>query len=924
MPDDPTCNIVGNLPHLYAHKTVRIFEDNGSRGIVDPGDVLRYSIVISNFGAIPATGVVLTDSIPDHTTYVAGSLRLNGQAISGSAFPLSAGLSVHSDDNPGAGIISAGRNATITFEVTVNTTLPDNVTPLPAGTLIRNQGRVTSNELPQELTDADGVPTNGRQPTVIVVGDVQVLSVTKEVMVVGGGVAQAGGQLEYVIRVTNVGGLAATRVVVTDDLSPPLGNQVVYVAGSARLNGLAAGTSYAGALLTADYGALYGDLLPGDVAVVRFRVQINTGLPLGTTITNTGVVRWNDRTESASVSIDVGGTPGSASINGMVWHDANLDKRLDTLEHGLENWSVELYRANQLVSSVVTGAGGVYRISGIIPNAGTTETYELRFRAPGAGPNTASMGQTDSPFTNGPQRITAISAASGANLLNLNLPLWPNGTVYNSVSRIPVSGATLRLLNAATGAALPAACFDDPLQQNQFTAQDGFYKFDLNFSNGSCPSGGAYLIEVTPPAVDYTAGPSQVIPPASDSGSEPFSIPTCPGGAGDAIPATVEYCEATISALVPPTSVPPRTAGTVYYLHLRLGNGHLPGHSQIFNNPIPIDPVLDGAVAITKIASKVNVTRADLVPYTITVTNVFGVPLYDVGIVDRIPAGFKYVKGSARLDGRRLEPDVDGRGLVWDGLQLPVNTRYTLQFLLVVGAGVSEGEYVNRAYVHNSVTRDTISGEATATVRVIPDPTFDCTDIIGKVFDDRNLNGRQDKGEKGLAGVRLVTARGLIATTDEHGRFHITCAVVPDEDRGSNFIVKLDERSLPTGYRLTTENPRVQRATRGKMLRFNFGATIHRVVRIDVADGVFEPNTTELRLQWAPKLTQLLEELKKAPSVLSLSYLVDVEREGLVRERLDVLKKEITRQWDRSDQGYRLPIETEVFWRRGDPVSGRR
>jgi hypothetical protein len=243
--------------------------------------------------------------------------------------------------------------------------------------------------------------------------------------------------------------------------------------------------------------------------------------------------------------------------------------------------------------------------------------------------------------------------------------------------------------------------------------------------------------------------------------------------------------------------------------------------------------------------------------------------------------------------------------------------------LLVVGSGVSEGEYVNRALVINTATGGTVSGEATATVRVIPDATFDCTDVIGKVFDDRNLNGRQDAGEKGLPGVRLVTARGLIATTDEHGRFHITCAAVPDEDRGGNLILKLDERSLPSGYRLTTENPRVQRATRGKMLRFNFGATIHRVVRIDIADGVFEPRTSELRWPWTPKIAQLLEELKKAPSVLRLSYLADVEGESLVRERLDALKQEITKGWNRSDGGYRLDIETEVFWRRGAPPAGR-
>ncbi len=168
----------------------------------------------------------------------------------------------------------------------------------------------------------------------------------------------------------------------------------------------------------------------------------------------------------------------------------------------------------------------------------------------------------------------------------------------------------------------------------------------------------------------------------------------------------------------------------------------------------------------------------------------------------------------------------------------------------------------------------------------------------------------------------MVTVRGLIATTDKHGRFHITCVAVPDEDRGSNVILKLDERSLPTGFRLTTENPRVQRATRGKMIRFNFGATIHRVVRIDIADGVFEPNTTELRMQWTPKITQLLKELKKAPSVLRLSYLGDVENKGLVKERLEALKKKITKQWKQSDSSYRLTIETEVFWRRGAPLAG--
>ena len=86
----------------------------------------------------------------------------------------------------------------------------------------------------------------------------------------------------------------------------------------------------------------------------------------------------------------------------------------------------------------------------------------------------------------------------------------------------------------------------------------------------------------------------------------------------------------------------------------------------------------------------------------------------------------------------------------------------------------------------------------------MPDPTFDCTDVIGKVFDDTNRNGEQDEGEPGLPGVRVVTGRGLAARTDQYGRFHITCAVTPREGRGSNFVLKLDDRTLPSGYRMST------------------------------------------------------------------------------------------------------------------------
>jgi uncharacterized repeat protein (TIGR01451 family) len=354
-------------------------------------------------------------------------------------------------------------------------------------------------------------------------------------------------------------------------------------------------------------------------------------------------------------------------------------------------------------------------------------------------------------------------------------------------------------------------------------------------------------------------------------------------------------------------------------LHLTFDDSQPPGSAQIFNNHIPLDPVLNDAVSISKTTPMLSVSRGQLVPYTITVDSEVDFDLQNLTIADRVPPGFRYVSGSARINGVPAEPTVNGRELLWSNLGLTGAGRNELQLLLAVGAGISEGEYVNRAQAIHSITGNVLSGEATATVRLVPDPNFDCTDVMGKVYDDSNRNGIQDLDERGIGGVRLVTARGLSTTTDQYGRFHITCAIVPREGRGSNFILKLDDRTLPSGFRASTTPVQMERATRGKTLRFSFGASIHRVVGLDIADPVFEPGMTDLRPQWRPRVNLLLEELQKGPAILRLSYLADVEDPQLVEDRVEAIKTRILSDWDPLQHGYELVVEPEVFWRRGGP-----
>jgi uncharacterized repeat protein (TIGR01451 family)/fimbrial isopeptide formation D2 family protein len=916
--NDPTRDIVGSLPLLDAHKTVALVVDNGLPGEVDGGDVLRYTLTVSNANAIAATGVQLTDAVPANTTYVADSTTLNGVAVGapdGGVSPLAAGLAVNSAGSA-AGTVAGHASAVVTFDVQVDA-------GTPAGTVISNQGLLDSNELPVEPTDADGIDSNGDQPTLVVVGTAQQLSIVKEVSVVGGGMAQAGGFLDYTVRVTNTGVVPVTALRLRDDLAA-LAGQAGYVAGSARLNGAVAGVSVAANVISADHGATYGNLAVGASATLRFRVQVDAGVAAGTTLVNTGEATWSPSafSASASASIAIGGMPGTVTLNGQAWHDADFDDAPGAGEAGLVDWTVELYRGGSLLGSTRTDSGGLYRFSGLAPATVPADHYELRFRAPGAGATTAALGRASSAFSNGLQRISAISAAGGSSVQGLNLPIDPNGVVYDALLRQPVAGATLVLVDAASGSPVAAGCFDDPVQQGQVTTASGFYKFDLNFSDASCASGGNYLVRATPPASGYSAGESRLLPPATSLATAPLDVPSCPGGADDAVPATADACEAQAGTQPPAPGVPAGT-GTRYFLHLTLAGGVVPGDRQLFNNHIPLDPVLDNTVAISKTSALVNVSRGQLVPYVIRVRNSLPVTLTDIRLVDRFPAGFKYVAGSARLDGVKVEPAATGLELGWPGLSLPANGERVLRLLMVVGAGVGEGDHVNRARVFNTVTGDAASGEARATVRVVPDPTFDCTDVIGKVFDDANLNGVQDKGEAGLPGVRLATARGLLVTSDVHGRFHVTCAVTPDENRGSNFILKLDDRTLPSGYRVTTANPEVLRATRGKMLKFSFGAALHKVVRLDLANGVFEPGTTTLRPQWATRLPLLLDTLRRAPSVLRLAYLAETEEEALVQRRVKAIRQLLATEWARAGNPYELAIETEVFWRTGAPPARR-
>jgi uncharacterized repeat protein (TIGR01451 family) len=325
-------------------------------------------------------------------------------------------------------------------------------------------------------------------------------------------------------------------------------------------------------------------------------------------------------------------------------------------------------------------------------------------------------------------------------------------------------------------------------------------------------------------------------------------------------------------------------------------------------------------LVVTKVTPRPEISVGGLVPYTITIRNNDTISRTGISLVDQFPAGFKYRERSASVDGVPTEPSISGRRLSWSNLSVGPGKTLTVRLLLTAGAGLTSGEYTNEAWLIDGTSGIVISNVGSAKVRIVPDATFDCTDIIGKVFDDANRNGYLEDGERGIANVRLVTVNGQIITTDAEGRYHIACADIPNAYRGSNFVLKLDVRSLPTGYRVTTENPMSMRITAGKMARMNFGASVHRVVRIDLMSDAFEAGSANLKGPWVQSVAALVPELRQQHALLRIAYRRHAsEDKVLAVQRVQALEAIVKEAWRQQGGAGVLPIESEIYLGQAPP-----
>ena len=105
-----------NAPDLSVVKSVL------PAGPQPPLTVLTYTIVVTNNGLGNAASVVVTDPAPGFTTYVAGSITLNGGSLTDANLDDAAdfGFTAANAVTVTIGTLAPGASATVTFQVTID------------------------------------------------------------------------------------------------------------------------------------------------------------------------------------------------------------------------------------------------------------------------------------------------------------------------------------------------------------------------------------------------------------------------------------------------------------------------------------------------------------------------------------------------------------------------------------------------------------------------------------------------------------------------------------------------------------------------------------------------------------------------------------------------------------------------------------
>ena len=251
--------------------------ENGLDYVIE-GEKVTYSITVRNDGQI-AKDVLVQDTIPEGTSFVENSIKVNNEGTEYTSDNLADGITVN---------VAGNTSVTVTFEVTVNE-LPEGIFEY----IIRNTAIVDgkpTEEVTEEVNKPNVIPSKSSTPD-------------------NGTEVKVGDPITYTITLDNSKGTAPDTVVVKDNI--PEGT--TFVEGSIKINDVP--TEETAETLA---NGIEVHLNPAEIKEVEFQVTVND-LDNGTPIRNVATVDEEPTNEITHTYIEpiISGTKEMTTQRGL-------------------------------------------------------------------------------------------------------------------------------------------------------------------------------------------------------------------------------------------------------------------------------------------------------------------------------------------------------------------------------------------------------------------------------------------------------------------------------------------------------------------------------------------------------------------------------------------------------------------------------
>ncbi|AIQ51776.1 DUF7507 domain-containing protein [Paenibacillus sp. FSL R7-0331] len=585
------------------------------------GDTIPYTVTITNNGIDPVNNVLLNDPTPDGTTFVTGSVAVNGVP-----FP---------NANPATGVaigtLAAGFVAVVTYNVLV--------TSVPADASIDNQATVTyTSGVFSGSTWSNPVAVPVFQPNIAVTKGASTSNAT------------VGDTVTYSLTVNNTGNYPA-NLTVTDNI--PAGT--TFVPNSVLVGGLPLPQADPAA------GIAAGTVPAGGTVVVQFSVVI-TSLPSPQLLVNQGTASYtftlpDGRTLSGSAVSNTFTIPVSNPNLGVVKSTTTTATTAgDSITYTVVLTNNGIANVNNVVFTDALPAGTAFVAGSVLvdgvprPGASPSTGVNIGSIAPGASVTVAfTVSVTTLPATGVLNNQSSVSFTSGA-------------LSYVAFSNIVTTPVYQPIVAAVKSSNITNATVGDTIT----------YTVTVN-NSGNYPATGT-LTDTIPAGTTLVAN-SVLINGQPVPGSDPATgVPLGSIAAG----ATLTVTFSVLITTLPPSQQLSNQA--IISLAYTLPDGRT--FNQTAPSNINLISVSSPNVAVVKSTTVIDAVIGDTVPYTVVVTNSGIAPINNVVLSDPIPAGASFVTGSVVVDGTPVPGASPANGIPIGTIAPGASTTVTFNILV--------------------------------------------------------------------------------------------------------------------------------------------------------------------------------------------------------------------------------------------------